>query len=420
MRKLWIMLLGLAVLSGCTFGTGDSGVSADPQEPAVDSVSWGVMDLENAALTPQAEASMLEPDAESALEERGGEAAPSTSALPTTLLDVLPGKITVWVDGQALTGVLEDGVTLVSVSELQAIWPWFQGTGDGETWTYTGQADFPHEITCQRPEAYDGSGGICFQGIHEEYWLPVRWISQEIGARLLWDEEWGDIYLSAPVRVRDIPQGVQVPVLMYHAVSDDLWGIGELFVSPSELEKQLSYLQENGYDPIFFSDLPNLSDYDKPVLLTFDDGYENNYTELLPLLEKYDTKATVFVITGLLETENYLTVEQVKALSDSDVVDIQSHTVHHNELPTLSREDQEYQLTQSQLELARITGKIPYVLCYPTGKRNDTTVELTQSYYSFGVDMNGGLWTTADNYYRVPRIYISREDTLSSFAAKLP
>lgn len=416
MRKLWIILLGLAVLSGCTFGAADPSASADPQESAADSASWGIMDLDRITPMPQVTAPVPEAEPDSALET----ADPTPGALTATLTDVLPGTINVWVDGQALTGVLEDGVTLVNASDLQAVWPWFQGSGNGETWTYTGQADYPHELTCQSPEAYDGSGGICFQGTAEEYWLPARWISQELGARLLWDEEWGDIYLSAPIRKRDIPQGTQVPVLMYHAVSDDLWGIGELFVSPSELEQQLQYLQENDYDPIFFSDLPNLSDYDNPILLTFDDGYENNYTELLPLLEKYDTKATVFVITGMLETENYLTVEQVKALSDSGLVDIQSHTVHHYELPTLSREDQEYQLTQSQLELARITGKIPYAICYPTGKRNDTTVELAQNYYTFGVDMNGGLWTIQDNFYQVPRTYISRADTLNSFIAKLP
>lgn len=47
-------------------------------------------------------------------------------------------------------------------------------------------------------------------------------------------------------------------------------------------------------------------------------------------------------------------------------------------------------------------------------------MELTQTYYDFGVDMNGGLWTIQDNLYRIPRIYISRYDTLSSFTAKVP
>lgn len=416
MRKLWIILLSLILLSGCTFGAADSSASA-PVDVQTDAAGWGVMDLDT-SFVPRAEASTVESSLESLLDS--SVEAPQGNRFPNSLRDVMTGTVPVWVDGQELTGIFEEGVTLLSVTELSAIWPWFQGSGDGKTWTYTGKADFPHEIECQSHEDYDGSGGICFQGLDAEYWLPARWISEELGAELLWDSEKSTAYLTAPVRKRDIPQGVQVPTLMYHAVSDDLWGINELFVSPSELEKQLSYLNEQGYESIFFSDLPNLSDYEKPILLTFDDGYGDNYTELLPLLEKYDVKATVFVITGYLNTEHYLTTEQVQALSDSGRVDIQSHTVDHQELPTLSREEQEQQLTQSRLDLARITGKIPYVICYPTGKRDDTTVELAQEYYDFGIDMNGGLWTVQDNYYRVPRIYISREDTIDSFAAKLP
>ena len=60
----------------------------------------------------------------------------------------------------------------------------------------------------------------------------------------------------------------------------------------ADLEAQLQYLQENGYETIFFEDLSHLEQYEKPVILTFDDGYDDNYTVLYPLLEKYQTKAT--------------------------------------------------------------------------------------------------------------------------------
>lgn len=419
MKKLWILFLGLILLSGCTMGAGEESSAAAPTVPPSSAAGWGIADFDALSDNPQMASSLeaassVEPQEDSSLEEN------RPSSLPQSLREVLPGSIPVWVDGREFSGILEDGVTLLSATELAEAWSWFSGHGDGETWTFSGQADFPHELSCTSPEEFDGEGGICFTGITEEYWLPARWLQDELGVNLLWDGDQNAVYLSAPIRTRDIPQGVQVPTLMYHAVSDNLWGIEELFVSPSELEQQLSYLLEEGYEPIFFSDLPNLSDYENPILLTFDDGYDDNYTELLPLLEEYNVKATVFVITGLVGTEHYLTAEQVKALSDSGLVEIQSHTVNHNELPTLSREDQEYELTQSRLDLARITRKIPSVLCYPSGERSDTTVELTQTYYDFGVDMNGGLWTIQDNLYRIPRIYISRYDTLSSFTAKVP
>ena len=82
---------------------------------------------------------------------------------------------------------------------------------------------------------------------------------------------------------------------MYHAVSDDLWGYWDLFVSPETMEQELLYLQENGYETIWFEDLSHVEDFEKPVILTFDDGYDDNYTELFPLLQKYNAQATIFV-----------------------------------------------------------------------------------------------------------------------------
>ena len=90
--------------------------------------------------------------------------------------------------------------------------------------------------------------------------------------------------IAAVRRAQRMPSsaGVRVPVLMYHAVGDDCWGEESLFVKPEELEKQLQYLSENGYETIFFEDLSHIEQYEKPVLLTFDDGYDDNAETLLP------------------------------------------------------------------------------------------------------------------------------------------
>lgn len=102
------------------------------------------------------------------------------------------------------------------------------------------------------------------------------------------------LHVHSLARLAPSEIGRQVPVLMYHAVGDDCWGEEHLFVRPAELEQQLQYLSENGYETIFFEDLAHLERYEKPVILTFDDGYDDNYTLLLPLLQKYHMKATIF------------------------------------------------------------------------------------------------------------------------------
>jgi peptidoglycan/xylan/chitin deacetylase (PgdA/CDA1 family) len=149
----------------------------------------------------------------------------------------------------------------------------------------------------------------------------------------------------------------------------------------------------------------------------------DNYTELFPLLQEYNCKATFFVISGLVGQEHYMTEEQLQELSASGLVDIESHTDSHEQLETLSRAEQEQEMTESQLLLARITRKIPYVLAYPSGSRNADTLDLAPDFYTFGVDMNGGTWTIPEEetgFFQVDRIYISRTDDLEDFAAKLP
>ena len=72
-------------------------------------------------------------------------------------------------------------------------------------------------------------------------------------------------------------------------------------------------------------------------------------------------------------------------------------------------------MTRSKLMLTRITGKEPYVLCYPSGNFTDETLELTRRHYRIGVDMGNFWYTTGDDPYQVRRWYVSRYTTLGAF-----
>lgn len=203
---------------------------------------------------------------------------------------------------------------------------------------------------------------------------------------------------------------------MYHGVTDDVWGGSDLFVSPSRLEEQLQYLEENGFTTIWFSDLARVDQIEKPVMLTFDDGYMDNYTELYPLLRKYQAKATVFVITDTIDLNpRNLTSDQIRELSASGLVEIQSHTVTHPYLTSLTPNDQRWELAQSRLVLTRLTGKEPYVICYPSGQRGKDTLEIARELYVLGVDMNGGDYTTGSDPYTIPRWYVARSHSMALF-----
>ena len=144
--------------------------------------------------------------------------------------------------------------------------------------------------------------------------------------------------------------GVFVPIIMYHSILKDenMWG--EYVVSPVNLEKDIIYLKENGYTPVFVNDLIRYVNNgeklpEKPVVLTFDDGTYNNYTYLLPLLEKYDFKATISIVGSYTvnasesgEEPNpaysYLRWEDINEMRSSGKVEFCNHTYDmHNLSP---------------------------------------------------------------------------------------
>lgn len=141
--------------------------------------------------------------------------------------------------------------------------------------------------------------------------------------------------------------GIAVPIIMYHSILKDSQKAGKFVVSPAVLEQDLQYLKDHGYVSIVMSDL---IDYvngeaelpEKPVIITLDDGYYNNVTYLLPVLERFNMKAVISVV-GLYterfseqpdQNPNYshLTWDDIIDLTESGYIEIQNHSYNmHNQ-----------------------------------------------------------------------------------------
>lgn len=320
--------------------------------------------------------------------------------------------IPVHADGVQLSALQTDDVPLLSCADVQKAFSWLKWSVDGENVTLTDESGQTHVLS-----ANDDSVRVIKNSDDSvsECWIDIQVLSDALSLRYLSDTENQTMYLSPKIDTAAIPSGRQVPVLMYHAVSDQTWGLEGLFLSPSDMEAQLKYLTENGYDPIFFSDLPHLNQYKKPVILTFDDGYNNNYTDLYPLLQKYNVKATIFVIPASVGGQYSMTAAQIKEMSDSGLVSIQSHTQDHKELASLSADQQKQQFAQSQLAIARMTGRIPSVLSYPSGSYDSNTLSLAPEYFDMAVKSRGGLWTVQNNFFEIDRYPVYRDTGMSSF-----
>lgn len=171
-----------------------------------------------------------------------------------------------------------------------------------------------------------------------------------------------------------------IPVLNYHKVDDT--GI-PLSLAISEFEEQIRYLAENGYHTITPDQLMGYLKYgrglpDKPILITFDDGYRDNYTNAYFVLKKYGFTATVFLVTNLVGSDDrYLTWDQVREMQKNGIV-FGSHTVNHLPLTKMSPDEALAELAGSAAAIERELGAKPRYFAYPTGAYTLKTEELVR------------------------------------------
>ena len=252
--------------------------------------------------------------------------------------------------------------------------------------------------------AADGTQALWQDG---ELWIDGVRAAERFGL-LTGETEDGVLYFARPQSTESPTPNVNVPILMYHAIGDETWGYSDLFVRPAELENHLQYLADNGYETIFFEDLSHLEDFEKPVILTFDDGYDDNYTELYPILQKYQAKATIFVIPRDLGKAHKMTAAQIQELAQSGLVSIQSHTWSHGNLSCMDEATLIAEMERSRDAITALTGSEPFVVCYPEGTRSELSVAVARRYYEYGLLMNGYTWNTSDDPFYVTRMFIPR------------
>jgi peptidoglycan/xylan/chitin deacetylase (PgdA/CDA1 family) len=205
------------------------------------------------------------------------------------------------------------------------------------------------------------------------------------------------------------PKGV--PILEYHMVNDK--EADTYAVPTAEFKEQLDYLREQGYQTISMLDFMKakkgkLELPAKPIILTFDDGYEDNYTELLPILERYDMKATVFMVTNFIGTEGYLSWDQLRDMQTRGI-EIGSHTANHNPVSELTDDEIRDELGLSKLLLEWNGIHTVYFFSYPNGIYNKTALDLLpKDDYLGAVTGHAGLNTFSTDPYLLQRTNIPR------------
>lgn len=225
-----------------------------------------------------------------------------------------------------------------------------------------------------------------------------------------------------------------VPILMYHKVSPaSLMNGPGMRVSPGQFEKQMRYLSQSGYNTISLDQLYDHWDNGttlpkQPVVITFDDGYEDNYIFAFPVLKKYKQKATIFLVYNEIGGYNEWDAKtnparRLRLLSWPQIYEMQkngisfeSHTLTHPRLSEISPQTASTEIILSKAKLGEALGKPVNFIAYPYGKSNKEVREIVRKAgYRAAVTTMTGTNTPNDDRFYLKRLRINANVSINEF-----
>jgi peptidoglycan/xylan/chitin deacetylase (PgdA/CDA1 family) len=224
-----------------------------------------------------------------------------------------------------------------------------------------------------------------------------------------------------PINVKHNDKGI--PILMYHSIGYEQGSLAR--VTKENFKNQMKYLKDNGYVTLTLNDaydffINNKTVPEKSIVLTFDDGYEDNYLEALPILKEFKFKATIFVITDSVDkSPDYMTSVQLKEIQ-ANGFDIESHTTNHENLKESSYEKQVKSMQDSKDYLEKILDKKIEYIAYPYGEYSKETLKaVTQVGYKMAVGTAGRWSDKSDGILTLDRVFISGAASLDIFIERI-
>jgi peptidoglycan/xylan/chitin deacetylase (PgdA/CDA1 family) len=254
-------------------------------------------------------------------------------------------------------------------------------------------------------------------------WLAWRYAASPGG---------GELLLAKPLPA-ELPEAtptasfrpVRVPILVYHSIApyrtDMSRLVKEFTVPPETFDAQLRYLQQNGYTVISFESLVNAMSSpsaplpEKPVVLTFDDGWEDLYRHAFPLLVKYHDSGTFFIFTNAIGDRDFMTWSQLKTMQAAGM-DIESHSISHPFLSAMTDKAKLWKEIEGSREIiASHLERAPDIFAYPYGSYNELDIAMLKAagYRAARADIGAPaaapmlVANTTDELYKLPGIEVT-------------
>jgi len=224
-------------------------------------------------------------------------------------------------------------------------------------------------------------------------------------------------------------QAAHIPILMYHHINDLPGNASELeqtwTVAPKNFEAQMSWLVQNGFHAITMAQLvAHLRDHQplpaKPIVISFDDGWAEQYAIAFPILRQHGLIGTFFVYTNPIDRSLYLSWAQLQEMTLAGM-DIQAHSLSHPHLRVLPADTAYKEIAESKAILEKRLGKPVLAFNYPFGEYNPAVIEMVRrAGYQSAVTLASGYKQRADALFTLQRIRISYNDSLDDLIKRLP
>jgi peptidoglycan/xylan/chitin deacetylase (PgdA/CDA1 family) len=220
---------------------------------------------------------------------------------------------------------------------------------------------------------------------------------------------------------------LRVPVLMYHEITDVSTTLSRLAVAPEVFADQVAYLQDAGFTAITAGALSAILAGgagelpERPVVLTFDDGYGDFYSHALPLLKQYGHTATVFQTTGWVGLEGtekrIMNWREIAEVAEAGI-EFGAHTIKHPQLDRLPDGELHEELYVSKSLLEDKLGMAVPGLAYPFGYSNEKVRQVARELgYAYAYAVGNALTTSESDTFDLPRLTIRRATTMGQFCA---
>jgi len=203
-------------------------------------------------------------------------------------------------------------------------------------------------------------------------------------------------------------------ILVYHSISTPAEPMpGDIDISPARFEQQLEWLARTKRVVRLDETLNKVQR--RAIAITFDDGYRDNLTVALPLLEKFNLPMTLFVVAGFVDSDGYLSEEELSELSKHPLITIGGHGLWHRHFDRLTLDDARFELTESKRLLEETTRKPVDLMAWPYG---ECTPQVEQLAGESGYRAAWSVWKGTNGTFSRWRVPLGRNDNLPRFIAK--